>query len=337
MSTAAGPGMPPGYERLTGSERTPRPGYRAVGPAPGDEPVRVVVKVRPRAPLPDPVRLAAVRPSQRPAPATHDGHAAAHGAAQADMEAVLGFAHEHGLTVEEADPDARLIVLTGTVERMSAAFHTRLERYESEDPDVHRSYRGRVGHVHVPAHLEPVITSLSGLDDRRQVRPRPLAAHTAPEVQYTPIDLAQIYAFPPRLDGSGQTIGLLEFGGGYRDADLDEFFTQMRLPRPRVTPVSVDGTPNAPGNPDADGEVVLDITIAGGMAPGAAIVVYFAQFTEAGWVEALTKAIHDTHRRPSVISISWGWSELEGDTEFAWTPQALREVDTVLKEAANLG
>ncbi len=339
MSAGAGPGaLPAGYERLTGSERTPRPGYRAVGPAPGDEPVRVVVKVRPRAPLPDPARLAALRPSERPAPATHDDHAAAHGALPADMDAVLAFAREHGLAVEEADADARLIVLTGTVERMSRAFHTTLERYEPEDGTVHHHpYRGRVGPIHVPAQLEPIVTSLSGLDDRRQVRPRPLAAHTAPDVSYTPGELAQIYAFPPRLDGSGQTIGLLEFGGGYRDADLDEFFAQMRLPRPRVTPVSVDGTRNAPGNPDADGEVVLDITIAGAMAPGAALVVYFAQFTEAGWVEALTKAIHDTHRRPSVISISWGWSELEGDRVFAWTPQVLREVDTILKEAASLG
>lgn len=338
MSATAGPGAPPaGYERLTGSERMPRVGYRAVGPAPADEQVRVVVKVRPQAPPPDPAVLAAARPSQRPAPATHDDHAAAHGAAQADMDAVLTFAREQDLEVEEADAASRLIVLTGTVEQMSRAFHTTLERYEPEDPRVHHHpYRGRVGHVHVPARLEPVITALTGLDDRRQVRPRPLMERAAPEIRYTPSDLATIYAFPSDLDGSGQTIGLLEFGGGYRDEDLDVFFEQMRLPRPRVTPVSVDGTRNAPGS-EADAEVVLDVEVAGGAAPGAAIVVYFAQFTDAGWVEALTKAIHDTRHRPSVISISWGWSELERVGQFAWTRQVIDEVDTVLKEAAGLG
>jgi len=336
--SAAGLGQPPtGYERLTGSERSPRPGYRAVGPAQADEQVRVVVKVRPVTPPPDPAELGALRPSQRPAPATHGDHTARHGAAQADVDAVVAFAREHGLAVEEADAASRLVVLTGTVDAMSRAFETTLERYEPEDSSVHHHpYRGRIGHVHVPAHLEPVITALTGLDDRRQLRPRPLMTRTAPDVRYAPSDLAQIYDFPAQLDGSGQTIGLLEFGGGFQNADLDVFFEQMRLPRPSVTPVSVDGTPNAPGS-EADGEVVLDIEVAGGIAPGAAIVVYFAQFTDAGWVEALTKAIHDRRHRPSVISISWGWSELERLGQFAWTRQVLDEVDTVLKEAANLG
>jgi kumamolisin len=338
MSATAGMGQPPtDYERLTGSEREPRPGYRAVGPAPGDEQVRVVVKVRPASPPPDPAQLGALRPSERPAPDDHDAHAAKHGAAPADVDAVVAFARGEGLAVEEADPASRLIVLTGTVQQMSRAFHTTLERYEPADPARHHHpYRGRVGHVHVPAELEPVITALTGLDDRRQVRPRPLATRAAPQIRYTPMDLARVYAFPAQLDGSGQTIGLLEFGGGYRDEDLDVFFAQMRLPRPHVTAVSVDGTPNEPGS-DADAEVVLDVEVAGGAAPGAKIAVYFAQFTDAGWVEALTKAIHDRKRRPSVISISWGWSELERVGQFAWTPQVLSEVDTVLKEAASLG
>jgi kumamolisin len=338
MSAANGQGQPPtGYERLTGSERVPRSGYRAVGPADGGEQVRVVVKVRPAAPPPDPAELGAVRPSERPAPAAHDAHAAAHGATQADVDAVIAFARGQGLGIEEADPATRLVVLTGTADAMSKAFHTTLERYEPEDPSEHRHpYRGRTGHVHVPAELEPVITALTGLDDRRQVRPRPLMTRTAEGVRYEPADLEQIYSFPPQLDGSGQTIGLLEFGGGFQAEDLDTYFQTLGLPRPKVTSVSVDGTQNAPGS-SADAEVVLDIEVAGGVAPGASIVVYFAQFTEAGWVEALTKAIHDKRHRPSVISISWGWSELERVDEFAWTPQVLNEVDTVLAEAANLG
>lgn len=338
MSAASGMGRPPaGYDRLTGSERVPRPGYRAVGPAPAEEQVRVVVKIRPAALPPDPAALGALRPSERPAPVAHAAHTAAHGATKADVDAVVAFARDQGLGVEEADAATRLVVLTGTVGAMSSAFHTTLERYEPEDPDEHRHpYRGRTGHVHVPAELEPVITALTGLDDRRQVRPRPLMTRTAEGVRYEPADLEQIYSFPTQLDGSGQTIGLLEFGGGFQEEDLDTYFHTLRLPRPRVTAVSVDGTPNAPGS-EADAEVVLDIEVAGGVAPGAAIVVYFAQFTDAGWVEALTKAIHDTHNRPSVISISWGWSELQRVGEFAWTPQVLNEVDTVLAEAANLG
>lgn len=336
--SAAGTGDPPtGYTRLTGSERLPRPGYTAVGPAAGDEPVRVVVKVRPSTPPPDPAQLGAMRPSERPAPDEHEAHAGKHGASQEDVDAVVSFAREQGLAVEEADPDARLVVLTGSVDQMSRAFHTTLERYEPEDPTRHHHpYRGRVGHVHVPERLEPVITALTGLDDRRQMRPRPLMERTAEGIRYDPADLASVYGFPAHLDGSGQTIGLLEFGGGYREADLDTYFAHYGLPRPQVRSVSVDGTRNTPGS-EADGEVVLDVEVAGGLAPGASIVVYFAQFTDAGWVEALTRAIHDRRHRPSIVSISWGWSEFERAGDFAWTRQVIQEVDTVLAEAANLG
>jgi kumamolisin len=339
MSTASsGVGEPPaGYAPLEGSERKPRPGYHAAGPAGGDEQVRVVVKLRPSAPPPDPAALGALRPSARPAPDDHDAHAAKHGAAQADVDAVVAFAREHGLDVAEADPAARLVVLTGTVAAMSAAFHATLERYEPDDPASGRHpYRGRVGHVHVPAELEPVITVLTGLDDRRQVRPRPLMTHPQPDVRYGPADLAGLYSFPADLDGTGQCIGLLEFGGGYENGDLDTYFATMQVARPRVVSVSVDGTRNAPGG-DADAEVVLDIEVAGGGAQGATIAVYFAQFTAAGWVEALTKAIHDRRHRPSVLSISWGWSEYEDAGTLAWTPQVIDEVDTMLAEAANLG
>lgn len=338
MSATAGTGEPPaGYARLTGSERAPRPGYKAVGPADGTEQVRVVVKVRPSTPPPDPAKLGAVRPSERPAPPDHDAHAARHGAAQEDVDAVVAFAREQGLNVEEADAPSRLVVLTGTVDAMSRAFHTTLERYEPEDPTAHHHpYRGRVGHVHVPAELEPVITVLTGLDDRRQVRPRPLMTATVEGVRYDPADLARMYAFPADLDGSGQTVGLLEFGGGFEEGDLDTYFAHYGLRRPHVRSVSVDGTRNAPGSPE-DGEVVLDVEVTGALAPGASIVVYFARFTAAGWVEALTKAIHDRRHRPSVISNSWGWSEFEDAGTLAWTPAVLDEVETVLAEAANLG
>ena len=73
-----------------------------------------------------------------------------------------------------------------------------------------------------------------------------------------------------------------------------------------MTAISVDGTQNDPNDPNipmdqrADPEVMLDIEVAGSVAPGAKIAVYFAQFTEAGWVEAITKAIHDTVNKPSV-------------------------------------
>jgi kumamolisin len=336
MSESPEAGQPPeGYVRLKGSERTPRPSFNAVGPADSNEDVRVVIKVRPKSELPDPAELGAVRPSERPAPEAVEDHTEKYGADQADIDAVKEWAEQQpGIQVEEADASTRLVVLSGTVGSVSAAFETSLKRFESPQG---ASYRGRVGHVHVPTPLENVITVVTGLDNRPQAKPRQLTAQQHGLRRYTPPQLAQIYSFPEALDGTGQCIGLLEFGGGYDEADLDYYFNDMKVNRPAVTAVSVDGTTkNEPGS-DADYEVVLDIEVAGAAAPGASIAVYFGQFTEAGWVEALTKAIHDTENNPSVISISWGYPEFEGDQTFAWTAQVMDEVNTVLKEAANLG
>src|SRR5207244_1748959 len=78
--------------------------------------------------------------------------------------------------------------------------------------------------------------------------------------------------------GAGQCIGILELGGGYNTDDLNAFFASLGISVPQVSAVSVDGGMNAPtGDPNqADGEVALDIEVAGSVAPGASIAGYFA-------------------------------------------------------------
>jgi kumamolisin len=95
----------------------------------------------------------------------------------------------------------------------------------------------------------------------------------------------------------------------------------------------VDGAANSPaGDPGgADGEVLLDIEVAGAVAPGAHIAVYFAPNTDAGFVDAVTTAVHDRANAPSVVSISWG------GPESTWTLQAQRALDGAFADAAALG
>jgi kumamolisin len=71
-----------------------------------------------------------------------------------------------------------------------------------------------------------------------------------------------------------------------------------------VTAVSVGGGRNDPDGPsrDANGEVMLDIEVAGAVAPRAKIVVYFAPNTDEGFLNALTTAIHDNVRNPSITT-----------------------------------
>src|SRR5262249_28719701 len=141
-------------------------------------------------------------------------------------------------------------------------------------------------------------------------------ALSAVATSFNPPQLATLYKYPTGVNGSGQTIGIIELGGGYSSADLQTYFSGLGIPTPSVTAVSVDGGMNTPGS-DADDEVMLDIEVAGAVAPGANIAVYFAPNSDQGFIDAISSSVHDTARTPSVISISWG------GPEDAWTQQSL--------------
>ena len=109
------------------------------------------------------------------------------------------------------------------------------------------------------------------------------------------------------MNGQGQTIGIIELGGGYSQSDLDTYFTALGIsPSPTILSVSVDGGKNQPtGDPNGpDAEVMLDIEVAGAVAPRVKIVVYFAPNTDAGFLDAINQAVMDKRNKPSVISIS---------------------------------
>jgi len=146
------------------------------------------------------------------------------------------------------------------------------------------------------------------------------------------VQVASLYRFPAGTDGTGQTIAIVELGGGFSAGDLDTYFGSLGIPVPQVTAAGVDGGSNQPGRAPsgADGEVLLDIEVAGAVAPGARQVVYFAPNTDRGFIDAVLAAAHASPS-PTVISISWGQSE------DAWTGQARTALDQAIADAAALG
>jgi len=251
-----------------------------------------------------------------------------HGAAPADIAVIEAFAHEYGLTVTERSQARRSVVLSGTAENMQRAFGTKLSNYDSP----RGRYRGRTGPVMVPEELQPILTAVLGLDNRPVAKPH-LRIHAAqPPGSLTPVQVAQLYHFPTGVNGAGQTIGIIELGGGYRTSDLKTYFKSLGITPPVVTSVSVDGGINQPlVDKNADGEVMLDIEVSGAVAPGARIVVYFAPNTDQGFHDAITTAVHDNVNKPSVISISWG------GPEDSWTPQAADAMLQAVTDAAAVG
>lgn len=314
---------------IAGSAREPLPGARMIGPVNASQPLEVTVRLRPT-PSSQHFRALADLADQLPderQPLSRAEFVARHGAAADDIARVEEFARANGLRVVQANPGQRSVVLAGTASAMSQAFGVQLMEYAYAGG----TYRGRTGPIYVPADLAPIVEGVFGLDNRPQASP-----HVRPAVKvsqsYTPVQLAALYDFPSGLDGSGQTIGILELGGGYTEADLQTYFSGLGLQTPSVTAVSVLGGQNAPGQDrGADTEVMLDIEVAGGVAPGAKIVVYFAPNTDQGFLDALTQAVHDETNHPAVISISWG------GPESSWTGQALTAFDSALQAAALLG
>ncbi len=287
--------------------------------------------VRPREPLPAPAELGA-QPIRERRYLSRREFAARYGATRQDLAAIEEFARSHDLHVRRASAARRSVVLGGPAARMQDAFSTRLSRYKSPQGD----YRGRSGHLHVPPSVAPAIEAVLGLDDRPQATADYRAvpqerAEQARKTSFTPPQIARLYDFPRRLDGSGQRIAVLELGGGFRRSHLERYFAKLGRPMPKLTAVSIDGVRNRPGvNHGADGEVVLDVEVIGAIAPGAEQLVYFAPASDRGFVDAVTTALFDP-RGPSILSISWGQAEAE------WTEQGRHALDQAFRAAALLG
>jgi hypothetical protein len=147
---------------------------------------------------------------------------------------------------------------------------------------------------------------------------------------FTAPELARLYDVPTDLNGNGQTIGFVELGGGFRESDLASYFAGLHVSKPSVEWVSVDGAKNQPqeSNTGADGQVASDIEIAGAVAPGAEIKVYFAPNTDAGFVDAVKKATTD---KVTILSISWG------APESVWGKKGIAALNSAVESAARQG
>ncbi len=159
---------------------------------------------------------------------------------------------------------------------------------------------------------QPVLPALSGTAPSLSA-----GIHSAPEI-------ANLYDFPSGLDGRGQTIGILEFGGSLSEDDLSSYFKSVNLPVPEVSSVSVDGA-MLKSDRNEDDQVMLDVELAGSIAPRARINLYFAPFTSDGFRDAIGRAEQD---HVAVLSSGWGAPESQ------WSQKAIEEINQALQEAA---
>jgi kumamolisin len=320
---------------LPGSERTELPDARPAGKLHAHTRITATLLLRRRAEVPDDLVTGPVTLSSR-----EFGNR--YGAVQADIDLVTSVLGRYKLSVSDVHAESRRVKVSGTVAEMEAAFGTSLSQVTSPhlDGSGRVTHRYRSGGLSVPAELDGVVLAVLGLDDRPQARTQfrrrispdtvaPKAAAAGAPTSLTALQVASLYKFPAGTDGTGQTIAIIELGGGYTAADLQTYFSGLGLAVPSVTAVPVDGGSNSPGQ-QADGEVELDIEVAGAVAPKAAQLVYFAPNTDQGFIDAISDAVHAS-TAPTVVSISWGQSEDQ------WSAQSRTAMDSAIADAAVLG
>lgn len=358
---------------IPGSHRPPNPKAKLVGRADPQQSIKVSIYVRQnparnRKDMPSLQQLNAELPGKRRY-LTGEQFDQAFGADQADMDKVVAWAEANKLTVLESNGTKRRVLVKGTVAEINSAFGVQLNDYEQ--PKTGR-YRGREGDVLVPADLSGIIEGVYGLDIRPAGRPRIRRGNFRPAPlqglptrkgrtgladlsdhwpnAFFPPQVAALYDYPSGTDGSGQNIAIFAFNGlgtdphgGYNLQSLQTYFEQVLGGKtPQITDVVVSGPGNDPGpdtkassdNGDATGEVMLDLNVAGSVAPGAHIFVYFTEFTTQGWIDAIHDAITDDNDI-AVISISYGNPENGPNTAF--TTMGIKQINTAFQAAAAKG
>jgi kumamolisin len=337
---------------LPGSYRPTATGARlAQAASPSDE-VEVTITLRgPHLPTAD----EAARPAMNEA-----AFAAAYGASPDDAAKVKAELETFGLDVYAVSLPTRSLQARGTVAQMEAAFGVTLGVYEKDDQG---SFRGREGSITLPAALSGIVTGVFGLDGRRVARrstaPAPAGQGAAPAGQgavpagqgaapaapaLAPADLESRYSFPPG-DGTGQVIAIAEFGGGYFASDVQAFCAKYGRAVPTVTPVSA-GSPlltlqqieQLPAQQrqevlDESVEVMMDAEIVAALCPAASVYVYFAPFTQKGWVDLLNAVQTATSGLPVALSVSWGLAEDSPD----WSGSAVQAINERLQALSMMG
>lgn len=272
-------------------------------------------------------------------PMNPDAYASAYGADADDAARVSSELQRFGLDVHAVSLAGRSMQVRGSIAQFEAAFGAQLGVYENADQG---EFRGREGRLSLPESLNGLVTGVFGLDERRVAR-RSTTAASAATTAMTPADFESRYQFPPG-DATGQTIAIAEFGGAYFPDDVQAFCQKCDRAAPAVTPVSVgyplltvrqiEHLPHAQQQAvlEESVEVMMDIEIVAALCPGSSVSVYFAPFTQKGWIDLLD-AVQIATTPPVALSISWGLAEDSPN----WSSAAVKEINQRLQAAAMLG
>jgi len=227
----------------------------------------------------------------------------------ADYQALIAFVRSHGLRVIATYPNRALLDVEGLAPSIEQTFQVKLKTYQH--PTEPRTFFAP--DTPPSLDLDVPLLSVSGLDDyylphalyhkwppeRTEGKPIPQSG-AGPNGSYMGNDFRAAYVPGVTLNGTGQTVGLLEFDGFYA-SDITRYKNEANLPDVPVVKVLLDGFSGSAGG--ANVEVALDIDMAISMAPGVAeVLVYEGERTDS----ILNRIATDNLAKQ--ISASWSYT-----------------------------
>jgi subtilase family serine protease len=259
-----------------------------------------------------------------------------------DYQAVIDFAHANGLTVTDNPRNHLIVPISGTVAQINQALHVTMRVYQhpSENRTFFSADREPSLNLSVP------VAHIAGLNNFSIPRPMLEQAQegqviadvtgSGPGGSYLGSDMRAAYYGGTTLNGNRQAVGILEFDG-YNLSDVNATFSMASqsysVP---INNVLLDGA-NA-GSDGNDGEQVLDIVQAIGMAPGLSQVrVYIGVATSNALDDANIFNSMATENIAKQISVSWGWEPDDPTTDDVFFQEFAAQGQTVFVASGDNG
>jgi len=239
------------------------------------------------------------------------------GPSQEDYDALIAFAKASGFTVLGGSRDSMDVQFTGTVASIEKAFHVTLGVYQHPTEDRTFYSPDREPTADLPMQL----WHITGLDN--YLIPKRALVHRDPKVQgelpqaktgscpghsFCGSDMRAAYYGGTALTGAGQNIGLFE-ELGFDIADVNTYYQGAGQTYTfNVVGISTDGSSvncfYSQGCDDT--EQTLDITQAGGMAPGVSNIFVYVGSSGTAILSAMAT---DT---PLPLSLGCSWYDFGG-------------------------
>jgi kumamolisin len=163
-----------------------------------------------------------------------------YGVGNESFERIEAFVKASGFQLVDKSIPGRFVIISGKLGELSRTFGIEMCMVENEGIR-YRSHRGK---VQIPAELREIVDVVLGFDTR------PVGRHHGATSVGRPVDprkVAALYGFPKTLNGSGQCIGIIELGGGFRQEDIRKYFQGYGRPAPQIEVRELTGSADSSG------------------------------------------------------------------------------------------